>query len=415
MADQKPEKTEFEEHREESVLQKPALDYAADSELAAAKESTRSATLALYLILAVVVFGSVWAYYAEIDEATIAEGKVVPSSSLQVVQNLEGGIVKEIIVKEGDRVKQGQVLIELNKKRFAAQHQERLAKKAVLEAEIIRLSAEAVGAKSIEFEAEFERKHPSIVSQTKAQFETDMQALEESLDILQKSYDLMKRELEIVRPLAKQGVMSDVEKIRLERQLATIEGQLVEKRDKARVDAQDQLNKVKAEYAVLREQLLGTQDRLDRATIRSPVDGIVSQIYVSSIGQVVSPGENIAEVVPLDDQLTIQSYIRPIDIGFIHPGQQVMVKVSAYDATVYGGLQGEVTHISADAITDEKGMSYFETKIKTDRNYVEKGDKKYQIIPGMTVVVHVLTGKKTVMNYIMKPFTKARQEALKER
>lgn len=391
-------------------------DYIQSSRRGVKEQSVVVAKLVVYLLVLVVVFAIVWAYFAPIEEYTMGDGKVIASSEMQVVEHLEGGIVKSINVKEGDRVEAGEVLVVLDNARFKADHAENLTKIAVYDAEIARLEAEAKGGQVIEFPESFEKEHPKLAKEARDHFKSNVQALAGSIGILERSQTLMAKELHIIKPLAKQGVMSDIDLIRLERQLNELEGQILEKKEKARADAQSQLNKILSERSVLQERVKSSLDRMTRTTIRSPVKGIVNQVYVSTIGEVVQSGSKVLEIVPLDDKLTIQAYIKPSNIGFIHPGQDALVKVSAYDFSIYGGLKAKVTTISADSITDQAGASFYEVKLKTDKNsFKDAKGKKLEIIPGMTVTVNVITGKKTVMDYILKPFYKAKFSALRER
>jgi len=401
---------------EKHVKERDSLDYIADSEEVVASESPKFAYLAIILMVAVVLFGIVWAGFSNIEEVTNAEGKIIVSSELQVVQHLEGGIVDKIYVKEGQKVKKGQLLIKLDKTRSSAEHREGLAKLNVLKAEMIRLSAEAMGKSKLVFDEDFLVKNQNLVEHTVQLFESNTKSLVNALAVLDKSYSLMQEELDIIKPLAESGVMSDIDLIRLERQLNALGGQILEKKESVKQSARDSLNKIKAEYSMLNERLKGTGDRMDRTNIYSPVDGIVNQLYVSTVREVIQPGEKIIDIVPSGEQLTIQAYVRPVDIGFIHPGQHTIIKISAYDYSIYGGLDGKVVSISPDSITDESGQSFYEAKIKADSNSVMgKDGKPMHIIPGMTVTVSIVTGKKTILNYLLKPFYKARHVALRER
>lgn len=391
------------------------IDYIRDSKIALNEQASKWAVLSIYLLIAVIVFAIAWAYFAKVEEVTVGEGKVIASSELQVVEHLEGGIVKVIKVDEGDKVKAGQVLVVLDNTRFQAEHKETLAKIAVYDAEIARLKAEVSDSDQLEFTPEFKKNFPLLAAQAVETFKSDKSALDGSIGILEKSQKLMRRELGIIKPLVHQGVMSHIDMIRLERQLNEIDGQILEKKEKFKTDAGSQLNKIKSERSVLLERLTSSKDRMDRTYVKSPVDGVVHQTYVSTVGEVVQAGSKILDIVPSDDRLTIQAYIKPADIGFIYPGQKAVIKVSAYDFSIYGGLDAKVKNISADAITDQSGASFYEVKLETDKIDLGKNGKKLEIISGMTVTVNIITGKKTVMDYIMKPILKARNTALRER
>lgn len=392
------------------------MSYRADSKREISEQYSKVAVVSVYLLMLVIAFALAWAYFAKVEEVTKGDGKIVASSELQVIEHLEGGIIKSIPVKEGQRVHVGEVLIELDDTRFKSEYNETLAKVAIYDAEIARLTAEAMGADHVTFDEAFEKKNPELVKQTLEYFNTNQRALGATIDILTKSYKLMQKEHEIIQPLVKEGVMANIDLIRLERQLNELDGQILEKKEKARSDAQSQLNKIKSERAVLLERLGASKDRMERTVIKSPVDGVVQQLFVSTIGEVVQPGSKILDLVPIEDTLTVQAYIKPSDIGFIHPGQRAIVKISAYDYSIYGGLNAEVKTISADAITDQRGSSFYEVKLETVKDaFVDKKGKSLEIIPGMTVTVNIITGKKSVMDYLMKPFLKARYNALRER
>lgn len=389
--------------------------YVIDSKRVVKEGSSLAATLTLYLLVVVITFGLVWAYYANVEEVTRGEGKVIASSRLQVIEHLEGGIVKDIKVEEGQRVKAGDVLIELDETRFSSEHSENITKVAVYDAEIARLKAEAIGADKVSFPPGFEGRHPMLAKQAIQQFTADKQSLESSLAIINKSYQLLDSELKIIKPLVRQGVMSKIDQIRLERQLNELKGQLHEKSEKVRSDAQSTMNKVKSERRVLLERLSTTQDRINRSKIKSPVDGIVNKLYISTIGEVVQAGSKVIDVVPVGGQLSILAYVKPADIGFINPGQKATIKVSAFDFSIYGGLKASVKTIGADSITDQKGNSFYEVVLEAKNNFIEGRGKRLVIIPGMTVTVDIITGEKTVMDYILKPFFKAKYTALRER
>lgn len=400
---------------EKSANKSKANKYINDSKRVVREESSLAATLTLYLVVAVVLFGLIWAYFANVEEVTRGQGKVIASSRLQNIEHLEGGIVKKINVEEGQKVKAGDVLIVLDETRFVSEHAENLTKVAVYDAEIARLQAEAVGAEKMIFPKGFEQKHSMLVKQAEQQFNADKDSLASSLAIIHKSYQLLDRELKIIKPLVQQGVMSKIDQIRLERQLNDLKGQAHEKSEKVRTDAQSQLSKIKSERRVLIERLATSRDRINRSKIRSPVDGIINKLYVSTIGEVVAPGSKVIDLVPVGGQLSILAYMKPADIGFIHPGQKAMIKVSAYDFSIYGGLQAEVKTIGADSITDQKGNSFYEVVLEAKNNYIKGRGKNLVIIPGMTVTVDIITGEKTVMDYILKPFVKAKYTALRER
>ncbi|HCJ1062737.1 TPA: HlyD family type I secretion periplasmic adaptor subunit [Legionella pneumophila] len=362
-------------------------------------------TSLLFFIVAII-----WANYAILDEVTTGQGKVIPSSEVQVIQNLEGGIIQNIFVKEGQIVKKDQILMQIDNTRFMASYAEAEKKIDALEIEIIRLNAEISDTKPV-FPDKFIKTYPHLVQDQLSLYESRMRELNQ----LKKSLELAQKELDLTRPLLKGGSVSEVEVIRLERSVSEIKGNI----EKFKSEELDKLNKARTELFALVEANKADKDRLTRTTVRSPVYGIVKQIKTTTIGGVVQPGSDLLEIVPLDDTLLIEAKIRPSDIGFIHPGQKAMVKITAYDFSIYGGLEGVVEHISADTIidekTDKKKESYYIVKVRTEKNYLGTEKKPLPIIPGMQATVDILTGQKSVLQYLLKPILKAKQSALRER
>lgn len=400
---------------EHKPVKKPSLDYVADSRENVYATVPHAAANALYLLLAIVLISLIWAFFAKLDEHTVGEGKVIASGEMKKIQNLEGGIVKQILVKEGQKVDAGQVLVVLDSTRFQSEYQENIQKLAELQADIVRLSAIAAGKDKMDVDPGFAKQHPVQVAQAQEYFDRSKAALDASLDLLNKNYGLLQKQLKIIAPLAKEGVVSNMEKLRLESQITSVQSNILDKKEQSRTTAREQLNKAQEDYAVLSEAIKASKDRAERSVIRSPSKGIVNQVYVNTIGEVVKPGDTIIDVEPTDESLTVQAYIKPSDIGFIHPKQKALVKISAYDYSIYGGLNAEVETISPNSIQDKQGKSYYEVKLKTNKNYVQGKNKKLVLIPGMTVTVSILTGQKTVLDYIIKPFIKANQSALHER
>lgn len=364
----------------------------------------------LWISLLFFIVAIIWANYAILDEVTTGQGKVIPSSEVQVIQNLEGGIIQNIFVKEGQIVKKDQILMQIDNTRFMASYAEAEKKIDALEIEIIRLNAEISDKKPV-FPDKFIKTYPHLVQDQLSLYESRMRELNQ----LKKSLELAQKELDLTRPLLKGGSVSEVEVIRLERSVSEIKGNI----EKFKSEELDKLNKARTELFALVEANKADKDRLTRTTVRSPVYGIVKQIKTTTIGGVVQPGSDLLEIVPLDDTLLIEAKIRPSDIGFIHPGQKAMVKITAYDFSIYGGLEGVVEHISADTIidekTDKKEESYYIVKVRTEKNYLGTEKKPLPIIPGMQATVDILTGQKSVLQYLLKPILKAKQSALRER
>ncbi|BCA95705.1 HlyD family type I secretion periplasmic adaptor subunit [Legionella antarctica] len=361
-------------------------------------------TSAFFIVAAIM-----WANYAILDEVTSGQGKVIPSSEIQVIQNLEGGIIKNIFVKEGEIVKKNQILMQIDNTRFMSSYYESERKKDALQLEIIRINAEMTKTNPV-FPDEIQKAQPDLVKDQLSLYESRMRELNQ----LQISLNLAQKELDMTRPLLKTGSVSPVEVIRLDRAVNEIKGNI----DKFNSDELDKLNKARGELYALIEANKADKDRLTRTTVRSPVYGIIKQIKTTTLGGVLQPGNDIVEIVPLDDSLLIEAKIRPADIGFIHPGQKAMVKITAYDFSIYGGLEGSVEQISADTIideTDKKNESFYMIRVRTTKNHLGTDKKPLPIIPGMLATVDILTGEKSVLAYILKPILKAKQSALRER
>lgn len=398
-----------------------------------------------------------WASFATLDEVTVGIGKVISSRKTQVIQNLEGGIVQDILVHEGDVVEANQVLMHIDDTRFSSSYREAKLKELALTARVLRLEAEATGKPfALPQDGKF-KDNPALLkneldlyqsrqreekvkletlTKEKNQHQGELSALQAKLTQLQKSYALVEQELKMTKPLLKSGSASPVEILRLERQLNDLDGEIkatqftIPKLQSTIEETQskieqlgatfnalvrDELNKSKAELEALAESNIALEDRYKRTAIRSPVKGTIKKMNVATIGGVIQPGMSVMEIVPLDDTLLIEARIRPSDVGFLHPGQKAMVKITAYDYSIYGGLEGTLEQISADTITDEKGESFYQIYVRTAKNYLGDQKKPLLIIPGMLASVDILTGKKTVMDYLLKPILKTKQNALRER
>ncbi len=412
-----------------------------------------------YLFFSIVLFFIVmvvWADHAVLDEVTVGQGKVIPSSQLQVVQNLEGGIVKEILVSEGQIVEQGQVLVRIDDTGFASSVGENQARQDALMAAIARLTAESE-AKPLSFgkklkarakeQVDAERdlyrlrkdeltSQLAILQQQVTQRRQELAELKRRLAQLTGSYGLLARELELTRPLIQEGAISEVEILRLEREVNDLKGDLEttklalpraeaalketrrrigERKAAFRAEAQRELNERKATLSVVSESMSAAKDKVTRTDVRSPVRGTVKQLMVTTIGGVVRPAMDLVEIVPLEDNLLVEAQIRPTDIAFLRPGQQTMIKITAYDFSIYGGLKGSLKHISADTITNDQGESYYQIRVEANQSFLGTDNEPLPIIPGMTASVDILTGQKSVLDYLLKPILKVRDRALRER
>ena len=444
-----PASRQSEEGREDA-------DFMPDRLAALFQQPPRPAFLIIRASLLVLAVALVWAALGSLDEIAIGEGKVIPSSQVQVIQNLEGGIVANIPVRVGDLVRKDQVVIQLDEKRFASSMGEAKAKNNALMAKVARLTAETNG---VVFSppADLLKEEPKIAEDELHLFQNRQHELDAALSVLrqqvnqrsqeisekraklnqlQESYNLISQELKMSKPLLAQGVMSEVEILRIERSVAEtrgdlegtrlaiprLEAQLSEARSKLegalakfRSDAGNELAQAKAEFAGTSASSLAVEDRLTRTAIRSPLAGIVKQIKITTVGGVIQPGMDVMEIVPLEDNLLIEAKVRPADIGFLRAGQPALVKLSAYDYSIYGGLDATVENITADSITNDKGESFYLVRVRTTRNSLGSADKLLPIIPGMLATVHIRTGKKSVLGYLLKPVIKAKYDALRER
>lgn len=365
--------------------------------------------LILWTIIVCLLIGFIWAKYAILDEVTAGQGKVIPSSQIQVIQNLEGGIIQEIYVKQGDFVKKNQVLMRIDDVLFLSKYNEQKKKLEDLEIELIRLKAE-IDNQPLVFDKQLESHNPSMIAAEIGVY----QSRNKEKNQMQEDINLATKELEMTKPLVDKGAASPVEVLRLSRTVSELQGKL----DAYNSKTLERFNEAKGEYNSLYESVRADNDRLQRTTVRSPVNGIIKQLKVNTVGGVIKPGMDILEIVPIDDSLLIEVKIRPSDIGFIHPNQKVMVKISAYDYSIYGGLEGSIEKISADTIIDEhdkKGESYYLVLVRTKKNHLGTNDKPLYIIAGMQTTVDIITGRKSVLDYLLKPLLKAKQGALRER
>ncbi|QTF58902.1 HlyD family type I secretion periplasmic adaptor subunit [Stutzerimonas frequens] len=420
------------------------------------EDAPRLVRLTIWGLVAFVLFLVLWAHFAVVDEVTRGEGKAIPSSRLQKIQNLEGGIVAELFVREGQIVEAGDPLLRLDDTRFASNVGETEADRLALAARVERLSAEVEG-RDLAMPENVLRDAPNLADSERALFESrrdqlraEIGGLEEQLaqrrqevremsskqEQFRSSLALLRKEIAMSEPLVSSGAISPVEVLRLKRAevesrgqldattlalprahaaIKEIESKIGETRGRFRSEALTQLNEARTELSKLKSTGKALEDRVRRTLVTSPVRGVVQQMLVSTIGGVIQPGSDIVEIVPLDDTLLVEAKVRPQDIAFLHPGQEAMVKFSAYDFTVYGGLKAELEHISADSITDEDGNSFFLIHLRTDKSHLGTDEKPLLIIPGMMASVDIITGHKSVLSYLLKPIIRAKAEALRER
>ncbi|MDQ7986472.1 HlyD family type I secretion periplasmic adaptor subunit [Pseudomonas sp. G34] len=420
------------------------------------EDAPRVMRLTLWGIIAFVVFCLLWANFAEVDEVTRGDGKAIPSSRVQKIQNLEGGIVSELFVHEGQVVEAGTPLLRLDDTRFASNVGETEADRLSLAMRVERLSAEVEG-RELAIPEDIAAKAPGLAQSERALFLSRQQQLQDEIAGLQEqltqrrqevreyaskqgqfrnSLELLRQEIRMSEPLVAEGAVSPVEVLRLKRAEVEARGQLEatglaipraeaaikeverkidETRGRFRSEALTQLNEARTDLSKIESTGRALEDRVNRTLVTSPVRGIVKQLLVNTIGGVIQPGSDMVEIVPIDDTILVEARIRPQDIAFLHPGQEAVVKFTAYDYTIYGGLKATLEQIGADTVTDEEGNSFYLIKLRTEKSHLGTEERPLLIIPGMVTSVDIITGKKSVLSYLLKPIIRARAEALRER
>lgn len=455
-------------------LSNDELDFVDDKTAALLLNTPNSARLMLWVMVLFFVAAIGWASWAQIDQVTVGQGKVIPSSQIQVVQNLEGGLVKEILVKEGQLVKKGQQLLLIDDTRFRSDYREREQQVANLTASVLQLSASinsvavnrdfniqdweksvVLDYGKLTFPPVLEETQPQLTQRQKAEYREDLDNLRNQLSVidqqveqkqqdlveiearvrnLRQSYQYAKKELDITQPLADEGVVPRIELLKLQRQVndtrremtsselkipvikSAIKESMLNRIDvalKFRSEQQEKLNNAQDQLSALVESAVGLEDRVNRTVVVSPVTGKIKTLNVNTVGGVIQPGMDIVEIVPTEDTLLVEAKIAPKDIAFLRPNLNAIVKFTAYDFTKYGGLVGELEHISADTTQDEEGNSFYIVRVRTEKTSFGQ-DADLPIIPGMTTSVDIITGKRTVLEYLLKPILSAKTNALKE-
>ena len=399
----------------------------------------------------------IWANFAPLDEVTRGQGKIIPSSEVQALQTLEAGIVEEFLVREGDPVEAGQVLVRLNQIEAASDLGANRARYLGLLASITRLQAEAEGKDSVDFPEEVVKGAPQSVTEELNAFRANRQQIQGQTNIFQQQLmqreqevrelntriadtrgviSLQRQEMEMIEPLVAKGSAPKLELLQLQRTIkeknAELNGYLSslprarsavneakarieDIQSSAQAEAQTELSAKLIEMNEIKERLSAISERKDRTEIKSPVNGTIQDITVNTVGGVVRPGEDFIKIVPKDDQLIVEAEVRPSDRAFIYPGQKAVVKLTAYDFSIYGGLDAVLTDISADTFEDEEGNSFYKVKLRTEETELKRKGEVLPITVGMVASVDILTGKKTVMQYLLKPFIKTLDNAMNER
>ncbi|MDF1811158.1 MAG: HlyD family type I secretion periplasmic adaptor subunit [Verrucomicrobiales bacterium] len=393
------------------ALRSEDIDFTADCRNLVRRKNGKVFMLPGILLLCIASL-TFWAAHAELEEVTRGLGKVIPSKSVQTIQSLEGGILAELLVREGEIVEQGQALLRIRDDIYSSSYEENLARRDVLAARIVRLEAEADSLSELDFpegiRPDLMQSETKLFVKRRKDYETTLAALEERLALAQREEQY----------LASAGrAVSKVEITRAKKEGAELQGEIRSLKTRSEREAMEQFDADRAELEALNLALLRDKDRLDRTLLTSPVRGTVNTIYIDSVGRVIASGESIMEIVPLDETLLIEANVRPSDIAFIRPGHETMVKFTAYDFSIYGGLKGNVEQISVDTIKDEEGESFYQIKVRTTESTLgkDKDGNQLTIIPGMVAEVDVLTGRKSVLTYLLKPINRAKQRAFRER
>ncbi|TLM64977.1 MAG: HlyD family type I secretion periplasmic adaptor subunit [Deltaproteobacteria bacterium] len=432
------------------------LFYMSEVDAAIHRRGHEYAYLVTVIIAGLMVIFLIWAALTKLDEVTRGTGQVIPSQRVQVIQNLEGGILQEILVQENQIVEKGDILVRIDNSMAASQFRDVAGKTREHQAAVARLEAEGAG-RSFSLPESLRNVDPQVASDQTAIYQARQQQVQSELGVLQsqhqqkqqeiaemqsrlaqleRNYELARQQRDIAKPLAEQGVYPQVDYLAREREVANLQGDMDALRlaiPRARAAAEeirrrmsqrqaeykaqslDELNRRRVELKSLQEMMSAGADRVTRTDVRSPVRGTVKQLNLTTLGGVVKPGEPIMEIVPLDDTLLVEARIRPADIAFLRPGQKAMIKITAYDFSIFGGLEGVVEAISADTIEDEKGEHFYKVKLRTQTGTLSYRGENLPIIPGMMASVDILTGKKSVLSYLLKPILKIKQNALRER
>ncbi len=431
-------------------------DFASEMDAAMLQGADPRSRLLLFAIAIFFVVALLWAKLAIVDEVTHADGKVIPSSQVQIVQNLEGGILKEVLVDEGGFVEAGDIVLRIDDTGHAATFGELQARHSSLLGEIKRLEAEAEG-RPLEYSEDMKQANDGVVADQQALYSARQAELESQLAILQQqleqreqekeelesriaqaeeSLSIANEELAITAPLVEKKIVPKVKLLQLRREINDLKGEIStlklalpraesaiaearqrveEKRQHQKSGILGELTSLRAEEQAVRESITAAKDKVARTEVRSPVKGVVKELKIRTVGGVIKPGEDLMEIIPIEDNLRIEARVRPADIAFLRPEQEAMVKFTAYDFSVYGGLHGKVERISADTITDDKGEAFYKVIVRTESNNLTRGGEELPIIPGMVATVDVITGEKSVLDYLLKPLIKAQEQALRER
>lgn len=385
-----------------------------------ATTSERPWTRSLVILIALVAVGGflAWAYWAEIDQISRASGRVIPSGRVQIVQSADEGVVTAILVREGDRVERGQLLVKLDVVRAQAAFDESRGKEAALRAAKVRIEAELYD-KPLKFDASL-HAYPEFVENQTALYEKRRTALNEELETLERLHFLVGEELRMNQPLLATGDVSRSEVLRLERQVAELAGKIIDRRNRYVQELQTELTKTEEDLVTAVQIRKQREDQLRRTELRAPTEGVVKNVRFTTVGAVLRPGDEVLQIVPTDDELIVEAKVEPADIGFIRLGQPANVKFDAYDYSIYGAGVGEVSYISADTLTEQTARgesSYYRVHVTVDASGMQKRrpSESIELQPGMTATVEIKTGQSTVLRFLLKPIIKTLSEAMTER
>ena len=448
--------TNFEDVTQIGIHGKQDMVYMRSLSAAAVHRSPRYLIAVVMIFALFVIAAIVWMNWAKIDVVIRGSGKVSPASQVQNIQSLEGGIISEILVAEGQVVEAGQALIKISDVAFSSSFEENRLLYLELVAKVSRLKAEAFD-RAFKPDSEVSAEAPHLIKSEKSLYDSNQQQLKETLSSLeekisqqksalleaqskrrqlQRSLDLIQKEIVIKKPLKDRGIISEVEFLQLQQREAEFEGEIEAVKfsvpriestiEEARFNkqkeklnfqnnAKKELNEVTAEISRIKETQTALQDRVKRTTLRSPVNGIVQRLYINTIGGVISPGNNILEIVPQEDALLVELNINPADIAYVSVGQFARLKFSAYDFAIHGSLQGIVTFVSADTITNEEGQSFFLVRVKPIKSFLGVKSGELPIKIGMTAEADIITDKKTILSYLTEPVHRGIDKALRER
>jgi adhesin transport system membrane fusion protein len=407
-----------------SFFQKKTASHQLPAASSIEDEERRTSRNLLRIMALVVVAALLWAATFDLDEITRGTGKVIPSSREQVIQSLDSGVLAELLVREGDAVVKDQVLLRIDDARAGPVFHEAREKWIALSAQAARLKAESYGT-SLQFPAHVQ-EDPAVVRRETRAFHARKRALDEQMAAMQQSLEQLGKELSLTTPLVEQGVMSEVELLRLKRQYADMQSHMAERRNRYLTDASNEWVRVESELSQTRENTLAREDAFKKTVIRAPMDGIVKNVQQTTLGAVIQSGQNILEIVPVKDDMLVEAYVKPSEVAFLKVNQPAVVKLTAYDFNKYGGLEAVLDHISPDTLRDENKQrkpgsapvdleeGYYRILVRIVDQRVDRHGMRMNATPGMTATVEIKTGQKTVLEYLLRPLQTLTQ-ALRER